>query len=174
MKITQFIYLTALFSLGIEPFLPNSALANNNKKSNFINNNSSSLISKKIIIRESIDWQNLQERDNYLLEQKKSLFQIARQPRRRGQASWYGGKFHGRPTASGEIFNSNALTAAHPSLPFGTKVKVTNTNNGRSVIVRINDRGPFVKGRIIDVSAAAARRLNMINSGTATVQLEIL
>ena len=92
----------------------------------------------------------------------------------RGKASWYGKKFHGRPTASGEIYNSNAMTAAHRSLPFGTRVKVTNLNNGRSVVVPINDRGPFIKGRIIDVSAGAARSLGMIQSGIANVQVEIL
>jgi rare lipoprotein A len=91
-----------------------------------------------------------------------------------GRASWYGPQFHGRRTANGEIFNSNDLTAAHRSLPFGTKVRVTNINNGRSVVVRINDRGPFIGGRIIDLSAGAARILNMVQSGVAPVQLEIL
>ncbi len=91
-----------------------------------------------------------------------------------GRASWYGPGFDGRRTANGEIYNSNGLTAAHRTLAFGTRVKVTNMNNGRSVVVRINDRGPFTKGRIIDVSAGAARRLNMINSGVAPVKLEIL
>ena len=91
-----------------------------------------------------------------------------------GQASWYGPGFHGRRTANGEVFNSNELTAAHRSLPFGTKVRVTNMNNGRSVVVRINDRGPFSGGRIIDLSAGAARSINMINSGVAPVQVEVL
>ncbi len=91
-----------------------------------------------------------------------------------GRASWYGPGFHGRRTANGEIFNSNAFTAAHRSLPFGTRVRVTNIHNGRSVIVRINDRGPFIRGRIIDVSAGAARVLRMINSGVAPVRIEIL
>ena len=91
-----------------------------------------------------------------------------------GQASWYGGKFHGRQTASGEIFNQNAFTAAHRYLPFGTRVKVTNINNGRSVIVRINDRGPFTKGRIIDLSAAAARSIGLIRTGVAPVQVSVL
>ena len=77
-------------------------------------------------------------------------------------------------TANGEVFNSNALTAAHRSLPFGTKVRVTNMNNGRSVVVRINDRGPFTKGKIIDLSAGAARAINMINSGVAPVKVEVL
>lgn len=91
-----------------------------------------------------------------------------------GTASWYGPKFHGRRTANGERFNQNAMTAAHPSLKFGTKVKVTNLNNGRSVVVTINDRGPFTGGRVIDVSAAAARSLNMIQSGVAPVQVTIM
>lgn len=91
-----------------------------------------------------------------------------------GQASWYGPGFHGRRTASGEIYNQNAMTAAHPSLSFGTRVKVTNLNNGRSVIVRINDRGPYARGRVIDVSAAAANSLGMINTGVAPVEVTIL
>jgi rare lipoprotein A len=91
-----------------------------------------------------------------------------------GQASWYGNEFQGRPTANGETFNQYDLTAAHPSLPFGTKVKVTNLNNGRSVVVRINDRGPYAEGRIIDVSAAAASAIDMMGSGVAPVQLEVL
>ena len=91
-----------------------------------------------------------------------------------GKASWYGPGFHGRPTANGEIFNQNALTAAHPSLSFGTKVKVTNLNNGRSVVVRINDRGPYSGGRVIDLSAAAARSLKMIRSGVARVKVTVL
>ncbi|MEO1006698.1 MAG: septal ring lytic transglycosylase RlpA family protein, partial [Cyanobacteria bacterium J06638_38] len=91
-----------------------------------------------------------------------------------GKASWYGPGFHGRLTANGERYNQNAMTAAHRSLKFGTRVKVTNLNNGRSVVVRINDRGPFIKGRVIDLSAAAARSLNMIHSGVAPVQVTIL
>ncbi|PPS45420.1 hypothetical protein B1A85_03980 [Chroococcidiopsis sp. TS-821] len=91
-----------------------------------------------------------------------------------GIASWYGPGFHGNRSASGERFNQNAMTAAHRSLPFGTKVRVTNKRNGRSVVVRINDRGPFTGGRIIDLSAGAARVLGLLNSGTAPVQLEIL
>ena len=91
-----------------------------------------------------------------------------------GMASWYGPGFHGRLSASGERFNQNAMTAAHRTLPFGTRVKVTNVNNGRSVVVRINDRGPFIRGRVIDLSAAAARQLGMINSGVAPVRIDIL
>lgn len=91
-----------------------------------------------------------------------------------GMASWYGPGFHGRKTANGERFDSQALTAAHRSLPFGTRVRVTNLNNGRSVTVRINDRGPFVGNRIIDLSAGAARSIGMIQSGVARVRLDIL
>jgi rare lipoprotein A len=91
-----------------------------------------------------------------------------------GQASWYGPGFHGRTTANGERYNQHGLTAAHPSLPFGTRIKVTNKNNGRSVVVRINDRGPYAGGRIIDLSAGAARIIGMMGSGVAPVQLEIL
>lgn len=91
-----------------------------------------------------------------------------------GLASWYGPKFHGKRTASGEVFNQEKLTAAHPTLPWGSRVKVTNLANGKSVDVRINDRGPFGKGRIIDVSRAAARALDMVERGLTTVQLEWL
>jgi peptidoglycan lytic transglycosylase len=91
-----------------------------------------------------------------------------------GLASWYGPKFHGKRTASGEVFNQEKLTAAHPTLPWGSRVKVTNLANGKSVDVRINDRGPFGKGRIIDVSRAAARALDMVERGITTVQLEWL
>ncbi|NET56132.1 MAG: septal ring lytic transglycosylase RlpA family protein [Symploca sp. SIO2E6] len=93
---------------------------------------------------------------------------------RSGLASWYGPGFHGRLSASGERFNQNALTAAHRTLPFGTNVLVTNLNNGRSVIVRINDRGPFIRGRVIDLSVAAARVIGMLNSGIAPVHIQIL
>jgi rare lipoprotein A len=89
-----------------------------------------------------------------------------------GLASWYGPRFHGKLTASGEVFNQEKFTAAHRTLPWGSKVKVTNLTNGKSVEVRINDRGPFGKGRIIDVSRAAARALGMVKSGIATVRIE--
>ena len=88
-----------------------------------------------------------------------------------GVASYYADKYHGRKTASGERFDMNALTAAHKTLPFGTKVKVTNLENGKSVIVRITDRGPFVKGRVIDLSLAAAKKIDMVKAGVAKVQL---
>ncbi len=89
----------------------------------------------------------------------------------RGIASWYGPGFHGRPTASGERYDMKALTAAHRTLPFGTRVEVRNLDNGKSVVVRINDRGPFEKNRVIDLSQAAARAIGMIGPGTAQVEL---
>jgi rare lipoprotein A len=91
-----------------------------------------------------------------------------------GIASWYGQEFHGRPTSSREVFDMNDMTAAHRTLPFGTYVMVTNLGNDRSVVVRINDRGPFVRGRIIDLSYAAARVLGIVGPGTARVRLETL
>jgi rare lipoprotein A len=91
-----------------------------------------------------------------------------------GSASWYGGKFHGRKTANGERYNQNALTAAHKTLPFGTKVRVTNESNGKSVIVRINDRGPYVGKRVIDLSRAAANAVGMVQRGVARVKVEVL
>ncbi len=90
------------------------------------------------------------------------------------EASYYAEKYNGRKTANGETFNMNDLTAAHKTLPFNTIVKVTNLTNNKSVYVRINDRGPFVKGREIDLSKAAAVKLDMIKTGTANVKLEIV
>lgn len=89
-----------------------------------------------------------------------------------GYASWYGGKFHGRFTANGEVYDMNKLTAAHRTLPFGTCVKVVNIDNGKSIIVKINDRGPFVEGRIIDLSRAAAEKIDMLKNGIARVFIE--
>lgn len=91
-----------------------------------------------------------------------------------GDASWYGREFHGRPTASGERYNMRKMTAAHQRLPLGTRVRVTDLATGRAVVVRINDRGPFMKRRIIDLSWGAARRLGMVEKGVAKVGLEIL
>ncbi len=91
-----------------------------------------------------------------------------------GPASWYGSKYHGRTTSSGERYNKNDMTAAHKTLPFGTKVKVTNLSNNESVVLRINDRGPFVGKRIIDVSEVAARKLGMHQKGIAKVKVEIV
>jgi rare lipoprotein A len=92
----------------------------------------------------------------------------------KGEASWYGPGFNGNLTASGEVFNQNALTAAHPSLPFGTRIRVTNQNNGKSVMVRVNDRGPYAGGRIIDLSAGAAGVIGLDISGVADVKAEVL
>lgn len=91
-----------------------------------------------------------------------------------GMASWYGPGFDGNYSASGELFNANDLTAAHPNLPFGTLVRVVNMDNGQSVVVRINDRGPYAHGRVIDVSTAAANMIGLISSGVAPVRLEVL
>ena len=91
-----------------------------------------------------------------------------------GIASWYGDPYHGRRSASGEIFDKEQLTAAHRSLPFQTWVEVTDLDNGKKVDVRIIDRGPFVKGRIIDLSLAAARKIEMVRPGTARVRLKVI
>lgn len=91
-----------------------------------------------------------------------------------GFASWYGKKFHGRQTACGERYDMHRLTAAHPSYPFGTVVLVTNLKNGRQVKVRINDRGPFVRGRIIDLSYSAAKQLKMVADGVVKVRVKVI
>lgn len=91
-----------------------------------------------------------------------------------GIASWYGRAFQGRPTASGEIYDMDGLTAAHKKLPLGTKVRVTNLKNGRSVTLKINDRGPYIPGRLLDVSKAAARKLGFLGAGLTEVRIEIL
>jgi len=122
--------------------------------------------------------QKIDLQDNFELSTLEQTIPLEKQPLIAktfgGKASWYGPGFHGRLTANGERYNQNAMTAAHKSLRFGTRVKVTNLRNGRSVIVRINDRGPFIKGRVIDLSAAAARSINMIHSGVAPVKITIL
>jgi rare lipoprotein A len=91
-----------------------------------------------------------------------------------GIASWYGPGFHGEATSSGEIYDQNQLTAAHRTLPLGTRVEVTNLDNGRSIEVKVNDRGPFVGDRVIDLSYAAARAIDMIGPGTAPVRIQVL
>lgn len=91
-----------------------------------------------------------------------------------GEASWYGRRFHGRRTANGEKFDMNKLTAAHRTLPFGSLVRVTNLENDRSVTVRINDRGPFAKGRVLDLSRSAAQKLGFLGSGRAKVEARVL
>ncbi|NMW18247.1 MAG: septal ring lytic transglycosylase RlpA family protein [Chlorobiaceae bacterium] len=102
-------------------------------------------------------------------EQNDDLFLVGE-----GKASYYANEFHGKKTANGETFNIHKLTAAHPTLPFGTWVRVTNLNNDKDVVVRINDRGPFVKGRIIDLSVDAAKAIGIMQSGTVRVKLETL
>lgn len=91
-----------------------------------------------------------------------------------GLAGWYGHPYHGRRTANGEIYDMDRLTAAHRTLPFGTRVRVRNLNNSKAVEVRINDRGPFVPGRIIDLSRAAARSIDMVRAGTARVRIDVV
>jgi len=91
-----------------------------------------------------------------------------------GIASYYSDEFHGRKTSNGETFDMHELTAAHRTLPFNTKVKVTNLENGKSIVVRINDRGPFKDNRVIDVSLEGAKQIGLIANGTASVRLEIL
>lgn len=99
---------------------------------------------------------------------------MANQPARIGEASWYGPGFGGKKTASGDIFDDAKLTAAHRTLPLGSRAKITNLSNGKIVEVKINDRGPNVAGRIIDLSQAAAKALGMIDRGTAKVRIELL
>lgn len=93
---------------------------------------------------------------------------------KKGQASWYGESHQGNRTASGELFDLHKLTAAHKTLPMGSQVRVTSLSSGRSVVVRINDRGPFTKGRIIDVSQAAAEQLGFVRKGTDQVRIEVV
>jgi rare lipoprotein A len=94
--------------------------------------------------------------------------------RQRGLASWYGPGFYGETTAGGTVYTGGGMTAAHPRFPFGTRVRVTNLENGRRVVVVIDDRGPFVHGRIIDLSEAAAARLGMLDAGVVRVRLKVL
>lgn len=91
-----------------------------------------------------------------------------------GRVSWYGPGFHGRITANGEVFDTHALTMAHRSLAFGSEVRVTNLTNGRTVVVRVNDRGPYVRGRIADLSQAAARELGFVDDGVVPARIEVL
>jgi rare lipoprotein A len=108
------------------------------------------------------------------LVSSQTIAQDSQTPAMVGEASWYGGKFHGRTTANGETYDMDGLTAAHRSLPFGSRVRVTNQATNESVIVRINDRGPFVGNRVIDLSRAAAKAVRLIGPGVAPVRLEVL
>lgn len=91
-----------------------------------------------------------------------------------GMASYYGNEFHGRKTANGERFDQGKLTAAHRTMPFGTRVRVTNTQNGKSVVVRINDRGPFAKGRVIDLSSSAFKSIAYLGAGVVPVRVQVI
>ena len=188
-KNNKFIPGLALITLAYSLIVPHSVRAENiNKRVKYKSNSTSITTTKnhsldihllliKGILREEqkVDFE---EQGDFHLAEESQTISVHNQPliaqAFSGQASWYGGKFHGRLTASGEVFNQNAFTAAHRYLPFGTRVQVTNLNNGRSVIVRINDRGPFAKGRIIDLSAAAARAVGLITSGVAPVRVSVL
>lgn len=108
------------------------------------------------------------------IEPHKDLPSSNVQPAHIGEASWYGPGFEGKKTASGEIFDDSKLTAAHKTIPLGSKAKVTNLTNGKTVEVKINDRGPFIDGRMVDLSRAAAKALGMIDRGTARVQIDLL
>jgi len=92
----------------------------------------------------------------------------------RGLASWYGTEFHGKATASGEVYDMYGVSAAHRELPLGTRIEVKNLDNGRSIKLRVNDRGPFVRGRVLDLSYGAARELDMVNAGVARVEIRVL
>ncbi|MFZ9229758.1 MAG: septal ring lytic transglycosylase RlpA family protein [Prochlorococcaceae cyanobacterium] len=133
--------------------------------------------SEQLAVREAVDASNPQDSEPVELPAP-----VAPQPSpvlrilatKTGQASWYGPGFYGRRTASGERFVQGTMTAAHPYLPFGTKVRVTNLRNGRQAVVRINDRGPFHGGRVIDLAHGSASALGLISSGVAKVKLEVL
>lgn len=181
--------ITAIFALGATTFLQSSftraTAANTKRNINVKNKANPTIINSKIIFKPQVSTVKKGVNSNHKLQSVgqnlvpfsdkrliPSTIKVAQAIT--GEASWYGPGFHGRTTANGETFNQEELTAAHRSLPFGTKVRVTNVNNGRSVVVRINDRGPFAAGRVIDLSAAAARVIGMLGSGIAPVQLEIL
>jgi len=107
-------------------------------------------------------------------QKKTDAYKPPRGTKIRGFASYYAEDFHGKKTSNGEIFDMNGLTAAHKTLPFNTWIEVTNLANGRTVIVRINDRGPFVEGRILDLSLGAAKELHMVDTGVQEIEIEIL
>lgn len=127
---------------------------------------------KEIEIIEEVELEekseNRQEKPKVKVDKKKLVYYET------GIASFYGGRWNGRKTASGQIFNSKKMTAAHKKLPFGTMVKVTNLSNGKSVVVRINDRGPFIKGRVIDLSQSAFGVIENTKKGITKVKLEII
>lgn len=120
--------------------------------------------------RELAGWQKPYEVDG----QRYQPLRDHRGFQQRGVASWYGRKFHGRKTSNGEVYDMYGMSAAHKTLPMGVYVKVTHLGNGRHIVVRVNDRGPFVAGRIIDLSYGAAKKLGIVDSGTAQVQVQAL
>lgn len=109
-----------------------------------------------------------------ILGQKRTTKSTKEAPSQLGMVSFYADKFHGRPTSSGELFNMHGLTCAHPWAPFGTLLKITNPNNGKSVVVRVNDRGPHCKGRILDLSRAAARKLGITGDGASRLRVAFI
>ncbi|GAK82975.1 rare lipoprotein A precursor [Vibrio ponticus] len=113
-------------------------------------------------------------RDYTVRGQRYHVIKDANGFKQKGQASWYGKKFHGHLTSNGEVYDMYSMSAAHKELPLPSYVKVTNTDNGKSTVVRVNDRGPFHPGRIIDLSYAAATKLDVIKTGTANVEIEVL
>ena len=125
------------------------------------------LISASFCASESKQNSNVSGNAEIVSAASKDIFQS-------GTAAWYGKQFQGKKTASGELFDMNAFTAAHKTLPFGTVVRVTNLSNGSDVFVKINDRGPFTPKRIIDLSHAAAKKIGMVSSGVAEVSIEII
>jgi rare lipoprotein A len=128
-----------------------------------------SVLAEEVVQELPTDYIPVEERELLPLLQEPQVMELGT-----GEASWYGKRFAGRPTANGETFDPGELTAAHRELPFGSLVRVTHLRNGKSVIVRINDRGPFHKRRVIDLSRAAAEQLGMTHSGRAQVRLELL
>lgn len=129
--------------------------------------------------RFSKDFDNdtVNKKDTLSIEDEKLVGELIESSARKistGVVSWYGGKFHGRKTASGDMYDKHELTAAHKSLPFGTKVKVTNIRNGKSVVVEINDRGPYAKSRVLDLSQAAFNEIGHTNTGVMQVEYEII
>lgn len=124
-----------------------------------------------------LDGDTIVKKDTLSIENEKMVDEIMERTASKistGVVSWYGDKFHGRKTASGEKYDKHELTAAHKSLPFGTKVKVTNIRNGKSVVVEINDRGPYAKSRVLDLSQAAFSEIGQTNTGVMQVEYEIM
>jgi len=161
MRVTQLLGAAALLMAPLVTTAPAMAA------SSFLSNPAADAVIRDVV--PSPSWE-----DRFLRQMPaspKGLLQLAAAT---GQASWYGPGFYGNRTASGEVLRPGTYTAAHRSLPFGTRVRVTNLNNGRSAVVRINDRGPFTGGRIIDLAHGAASDLGVTSSGLATVRLEVL